>query len=68
MKKNVNCLYESLSKSEYFGRNEVINVLDISPAGASKLISKLLEFKVIRPVLGHGKGKYCFNITGVNYE
>lgn len=68
MKKNVDNLYESLSKVEYFGRKEVINVLNLSPAGASKLISKLLEFKVIRPVLGHGKGKYCFNITGVNYE
>ena len=68
MKKNVDNLYESLSKVEYFGRKEVINALNISPAGASKLISKLLEFKVIRPVLGHGKGKYCFNITGVNYE
>ncbi len=68
MKINIDALYRTLSTFDYFGRNEIINALNISPAGASKLISKLLEFKVIRPVLGHGKGKYCFNITGVNYE
>ena len=68
VKINIDALYRTLSTFDYFGRNEIINVLNISPAGASKLISKLLEFKVIRPVLGHGKGKYCFNITGVNYE
>ena len=68
MKINIHALYRNFSTFDYFGRNEIINALNISPAGASKLISKLLELKVIRPVLGHGKGKYCFNITGVNYE
>ena len=40
----------------------------MSPSGASKLISKLLELQIIKPVFGHGKGKYCFNIVGVKYE
>ena len=67
-KKNIETLYNYLLNVDYFGRNEIINVLNISPAGASKLISNLLDLQVIIPVLGHGKGKYCFNITGVNYE
>ena len=68
MKKNVDTLYKLLSNVDYFGRNEIINALNQSPAGASKLISNLLDLQVIIPVLGHGKGKYCFNLTGVNYE
>ena len=40
----------------------------MSPSGASKLISKLLDTKVIIQVLKHGKGKYCFNINRGNYE
>ena len=40
----------------------------MSPSGASKLISKLLDKKVIIQVLKHGKGKYCFNINRGNYE
>jgi fido (protein-threonine AMPylation protein) len=67
-KKNIEALYNSLLNVDYFGRNEIINVLSISPAGASKLISNLLDLQVIIPVLGHGKGKYCFNLAGVNYE
>ena len=67
-KKNIETLYNSLLNVDYFGRNEIINALNISPAGASKLISNLLDLQVIIPVLGHGKGKYCFNLTGVNYE
>lgn len=68
MKKNITPLFNTLSKLEYFGRNEIIKVLNMSPSGASKLISKLLDLQVIKPVLGHGKGKYCFNIVGVRYE
>jgi len=57
-----------LFKKEYFGRNEIINILKMSPSGASKLISKLLELKVIIPISNHGKGKYIFNIKGISYE
>ena len=67
-KKNIETLYNSLLNVDYFGRNEIIKVLNLSPAGASKLISNLLDLQVTIPVLGHGKGKYCFNIIGVNYE
>ena len=68
IKSNVISLFKVLSNLEYFGRSEVVKVLDMSPSGASKLISKLLELQIIKPVFGHGKGKYCFNIVGVKYE
>ena len=68
MKNNVISLFKVLSNLEYFGRSEIMKILNMSPSGASKLISKLLDLKIIKPVLGHGKGKYCFNIVGVKYE
>ena len=68
IKNNVISLFKVLSNLEYFGRSEVVKVLNMSPSGASKLITKLLELQIIKPVLGHGKGKYCFNIVGVKYE
>ena len=43
MLNNVQLLYRSLSLKEYFGRNEICEVLDMSPSGASKLISHLLD-------------------------
>ena len=68
MKKNIDIMIQSFSNVEYFGRNEIIEALNISASGASKVISKLLDLQVIKPVLGYGKGKYCLNVTGVNYE
>ena len=68
MRNNVISLFKVLSNLEYFGRNEIIKVLNMSSSGASKLISKLLELQIIKHISGHGKGKYCFNIVGVNYE
>lgn len=66
--KNVEALFNALNNFEYFGRKEIMDVLNMSSSGASKLISKLLDTKVIVPVLNHGKGKYCFNINEVKYE
>ena len=68
IRKNIEILYQALKDFEYFGRKEIIDVLKMSPSGASKLISKLLDTKVIIQVLKHGKGKYCFNINRVYYE
>ena len=68
MRKNIISLFKVLSNLDYFGRSEVVKVLNMSSSGASKLISKLLDFQIIRPVFGYGKGKYCFNIVGVKYE
>ena len=68
IRKNIEILYQALKDFEYFGRKEIIDVLKMSPSGASKLISKLLDTKVIIQVLKHEKGKYCFNINRGNYE
>ena len=68
MRKNIISLFKVLSNLDYFGRSEVVKVLNMSYSGASKLISKLLDFQIIRPVFGYGKGKYCFNIIGVKHE
>ena len=68
IRKNIEILYQALKDFEYFGRTEIIDVLKMSPSGASKLISKLLDAKIIIKVLKHGKGKYCFNKDRVNYE
>ena len=68
IRKNFEILYLALKDFEYFGRKEIIDVLKISPSGASKLISELLDKKLIIQVLKHGKGKYRFNIDIVNYE
>ncbi len=65
---NINTLIKNLSTAEYFGRLEIMSLLNISASGASKLISRLLDLKIIKPVLGHGKGKYCFIIMGLDYE
>ena len=68
IRKNFEILYFAQKDFEYFGRKEIIDVLKMSPSGASKLISKLLDTKIIIKVLKHGKGKYCFNKDRVNYE
>ena len=68
IRKNFEILYFALKNFEYFGRKEIIDVLKISPSGASKLISELLDKKLLIQVLKHGKGKYRFNIDIVNYE
>lgn len=68
MRKKITSLFKALSDLEYFGRSEIVKVLNMSLSGASKLISKLLDLQIIKPISGHGKGKYCFNIIEVNYE
>ena len=51
MRKDIEILYQALKDFEYFGRKEITDVLKMSPSGASKLISKLLDTKVIIQVL-----------------
>ena len=67
IRKKVTKLYSELSNKDYFGRTEVMNVLELSPSGASKFISSLLIKNIIIPVDGYGKGKYVFN-EEIKYE
>ena len=43
-----------------FGRSDVMKVIDIKASRASDLLREMVEYGVIQPVSGHGKGKYQF--------
>ena len=62
-KAHIRCLFEHVGSEKVFGRSAVIEVLHLSPSGASKLLSLLRETGIIEPVAGHGKGKYKFLST-----
>lgn len=53
-------LFAKSGKEEYFGRTIVENITGLKSSRASELIKLLVDSKVIAPVTGHGKGKYCF--------
>lgn len=59
---NILCLYNELKNKNYFSRKNVVQILDMSNSGASKLIKTLCEMNIIVPVKNHGKGNYNFNI------
>ncbi|KRL96153.1 hypothetical protein FC21_GL000594 [Limosilactobacillus equigenerosi DSM 18793 = JCM 14505] len=44
-----------------FGRSDVMNGLGIKASRASELLRVMLVHQVIKPVTGHGKGKYIFS-------
>ena len=43
-----------------FGRNDIMDIVNISITAAGNLINKLKEAELINPVIGQGKGKYKF--------
>ena len=53
-------LFEKFGFDEVFGRSGVMELLELKGAGASKLLSKLVQADIIEPVSGYGKGKYKF--------
>lgn len=57
---NMHRLFQAKGNEQIFGRKDVIEELGLSPAGASKLIAKLLKAEIVMPVKGYGKGKYKF--------
>lgn len=58
--KNIQMLRNALGNDRIFGRSDVMNILDITASPASALIKKMLEYGVIKPQKGYGKGKYTF--------
>jgi fido (protein-threonine AMPylation protein) len=60
-KQNIIKLYKSL-KTKHFGRKEVMEILNLSPSRSSELIKQMLEFNLVIPITGFGKGKYIFNL------
>lgn len=55
-------LYDKYDNTQYFGRSDIIEIINIKPAMASRLINLLLTNQIIKPIQGKGKGKYQFSI------
>ena len=53
-------LCEAFPGQTIFGRSDVMKVIDIKASRASDLLREMVEYGVIQPVSGHGKGKYQF--------
>lgn len=60
-RKNITKVYNIFKDYEYFGRNEICSKINLSPSTVSELIKKMLEFKIITPMVGRGKGKYTIS-------
>ena len=56
-KQHIQRLFSAFGYDKFFGRTELMNVLEIT---ASELIKKMLESEIIYPMKGKGKGKYLF--------
>ena len=55
-------LYDKYGNTQYFGRSDIIEIINIKPAMTSRLINLLLTNQIIKPIQGKGKGKYQFSI------
>ena len=53
-------LFEKFGFDGVFGRSAVMELLELKSSGASKFLFNLLQADIIKPVSGHGKGKYKF--------
>ncbi len=54
-------LYAEFGLSRFFGRSDVVSILDITITPASTLLKKLAEAGITEAVSGMGKGKYRFS-------
>ena len=59
-KQHIQVLFERFGYDQFFGRTEVMSELSITASPASALIKKMLDWGVIYPMKGKGKGKYLF--------
>ena len=57
---HIHRMFDRFGYDEVFGRNAVVELLELQNSSASKLLSKLSQAGIIEPVLGQGKGKYRF--------
>lgn len=51
-------IQEEFPSPSIFGRSDIMKVIDIKESRTSELIKQMLEYGVIEPVSGYGKGKY----------
>lgn len=59
-RKHIIKLYSKFNKEIFFGRSQIEEEIGLKASGASKLIKIMLDYNVIEPVRGYGKGKYRF--------
>ena len=59
-KQHIQVLFERFGYDQFFGRTEVMSELSITASPASALIKKMLDWGIIYPMKGKGKGKYFF--------
>lgn len=57
---HIHKLFDEFGFDKIFGRSAVMELLELKSSGASKLLSNLVKSDIIKPVSGHGKGKYKF--------
>lgn len=57
---HIQTLHEVLGTRAFFGRSDVQSALGLKPARCSRLLRELADRGIIKPVTGHGKGKYRF--------
>ena len=66
---NTLALFDAFGFNRFFGRSDVIEVLNITPSPASALLKRIADAGIIEPVSGMGKGKYRFApITGQEHD
>jgi ribosomal protein S25 len=53
-------MQEAFPNQKIFGRSDMMSVINIKAARASRLLKELAGHGIIEPVTGHGKGKYRF--------
>ncbi len=59
-KQHIQMLFNEYGFDRFFGRTEVMDLLQITASPASSIIKKMLELEIIYPMKGKGKGKYLF--------
>lgn len=59
-KQHIKDIFVEFGYERFFGRTEVMEILNITASPASALIKKMLDMKIIYPMKGKGKGKYLF--------
>lgn len=65
---HVRRLFEKCGYEEAFSRSTVVELLELSPSGASKFLSTLVQSGIVEAVPGGRKGKYKFVIPKVDIE
>lgn len=70
-KNNILSFFESFGYDVPFSRADVIELCNLAPSSAGKMLSKIKEFDLIVSVAEQGRGKYIFveakNSTGINH-